>query len=77
MYSVKSYYEITLMHLLTILSYLLIPLKYNVQYCFLFLAIVANDHQISQKKDHRFETTIFCRNEKVQIAQKLEFVLQR
>ena len=59
MYSVKSYYEITLMHLLTILSYLLIPLKYNVQYCFLFLAIVANDHQISQKKDHTGSKRLF------------------
>ena len=40
------YYEITLMHLLTIFSYLLISWKYNVNF---FIAI-ANDHEITKKK---------------------------
>ena len=63
------YYEITLMHLLTIFSYLLISWKYTVNF---FIAI-ANDHEITKKKKKQIpgpnpddiKTPIFCRNKKV------------
>ena len=76
MYSAISYYEITLIHFFTILSYLLIRLKYNVHF---FLIAQANVHKITQKKqrpgpnpdDIGIKTAIFCRSEKVQFGQRL------
>ena len=58
------------------MSYLLIPLKYYI-FFFFFLIAIANDRGITQKKQRPgpnpddTKTAVFCRSEKVQIAQRL------
>ena len=67
MYSVKSYYEITLMHLLNIVIF---ARSVKIQREF-FLIAIANDREITLKKQrpgpnpHDIKTAIFYRNEKV------------
>ena len=69
MYSVKCYYEITLMHLLTIVIFAH-SIQIQCTFLFFFIAIV-NDLEITQKKQRPgpnpddIETAVFCRNEKV------------
>ena len=65
----KSYYEITLMHLLPTVTFAHCVQKQ----CAYFIAI-ANDREITQKKQKPgpntddIDTAIVCRNEKVQIV---------
>ena len=72
MYSAKSYYEITLMHLLNILSYLL----NNVYF---YLLAIANYREITQKKQRpssnpvNIKTAIFRRNEKTTNRSKISW----
>ena len=73
MYFVKSYYEITLMHLSTIVTF---AHSVKIQHKFFFIA-TANDREITQKKQRPgpnpddIKTAVFCRNEKEQIVERL------
>ena len=75
MYSVKSYYEIALMHLLNII---ILARSVKIQRIFfVFLIAIANDREITKKKQkpdpnpNDIKTAIFYRNEKIQIVQRL------
>ena len=63
----KSYYEITLMHLSTIVIF---AHSVEIQRTFFFI-VIANDLEITQKKQRPgpnpddIKTAVFCRNHKV------------
>ena len=73
--SVRSYYKITLMHLLNIILFAH-SVKIQRSYIFVFFLIaIANDREITQKKRPvsnpvDIKMVVFCRKEKEKIVQK-------
>ena len=79
----KTYHEITLMHLLIIVIFAhsvkidFQKIEEDRKNIFFFFIAIANDSQITQKSQRPvpnpddIKTAVFCRNEKVKIVQRL------